>query len=950
MSNGPTGPARQLSRSELQRRQSTAIRRTGLTVGGERIFRGPSGSLQTESEARASQRVAEGGPSGRVLVVDGETVQATSEQVAPLAAATREFGPLRAERTAEGGFVFSAPRAQALQEQSSVRALNLGDPRVAQAVRELADQGLSPREIFDFAERNVPFDTVASGFARASFIGPRGEDLEVVVDRQGRVVQVLSSTPREELSPVVGSVERGPVFGLFDSDSSERQPFFFSRVRDRLEDAPVGDGFGASFARFGRGVAAGAAGGLGLAERAGTALFISDSPFVDIPGVQPRRERLQQELSDLLPFFTSDPRDSLSGVGPALRTFEPDPFLPGSIVGEGLVSLPLTAPRQTLSLARSAARSPVVRVPARIASQPLVDAGLAARQAGRGFVRLFDDPVSGLPPRFVSVGADPVSGRPFAVGDLPSTIDFGVVAPRRRVVERSAIDSRSGQRVDLGLTSQELAELGARPGGEQQLLLAAPREQAGRALVTESGEVVGFVRDPSFRSDELLALQQRQADELAGIIRQRFEDPPSPPVLPPINRLGEPLVTDNGDIIGLLGFQPRRQVFERELSDFFLGVRDDTRSVFPSRRFSPDILRFATRPDVPGRSIVDGLVLSDSREIFSLPRNNLAAASRLDVPGVRGRRAQFAPTVQVTRVTRVPRVRSPLSVVDDLVDGRVSRVPVDASIRFPVRSGLGFLSGGRGLLGQVDNLASGSVSALDSSLLGGVDSRLLLDSAQGLDSGLIFDSDVRLDSRSLTRSRSRLDSRSILSSDVALEQLTRARPVVVPRSSGRPSRSRSVPRPRVPVDVDTASFSSADAALGDFRVVVGRPGNVVYRDLGVGGRELIQEGKELVRNSAAASLTVVPTNPSASRKNVLSKLGGAFKKGRRKNTFVERREKRIDSPGELADITARGLSAVRSAGSPSRAPDAARELVDLGVPLRTVRRRARSGGLLDDFF
>ncbi len=940
MSNGPTGPARQLSPSELRARRDTAIRRTGLTVGGERIFRGPSGRLQTEREARAEQASVRGEPSGRVLVVDGEVVDASQEQIADVAAATREAGqPLRAERTAEGGFVFSAPQAQAFQEQESVRALNLGDPRVARAVRELADEGLSPQQIFDLAERNVPLDTVASGFARASVVGPSGERLEAVVDREGNVVQVLSSESLPERSPVVSPLERGRAFGLFDEGAVERQPFFFSRAADRLEDT----GDPNPFTRLSRGFFGGGTRLVGGgAERLGSALLLGTPAGVFGPtasNLQARGVRLQEEVLGFSPLFT-DTRATLSGVGPELRTFEPDPLLLGRLGGEFVASAPIAAPSASLQLARRGLRSPVVRVPARVAAQPLVDAGLAASTAWRGFVRLFDDPISGLPPRRVTVGRDPATGRPFASGDLPPTVDFGVVAPRRRVVERSFIDSRTGRRTDLGLTAQEIAELQALPGGEQQTLLVPPRQQAGRALVTESGEVVGFSRDPSFRADELAALQQRQADELAAAIAARRDFDRLIGAGSAVEQRGlfPVQVIDRGaarrldsDVV-LFGDTAS---FQRDLLDFDVSLRPDRVSPVPVRSLAPE------PPSAPRTS----LFFSDEPFVdvscFVCPRR-----STIDIPGVRGRRAQFAPTVQVPRVTRVPRVQNPLRVVDDLASGSTRPRPSVPRVRLPLRRGVGFGLAGRGLLGVANNLASGSVSALDSRARADIVSVLDVDSVQRLDSELLFDTDARVSSRGLTRSRTAQDSVLALTSDSALRQATRS--VTVPRSPTR-QRARTRPRPRVPVSAPSPSLSPADSALGDFRVVVGRPGNVVFEDLGVGGRELVERGRDLARTTAAATVTVTPTREGVG--SVRSLFGSAFKKTG-PGVFVEKRSKRIDSPGELRDITARGLAAVRRAGRVTGGgADAARSLVDLGVPLREVRRRARSGGgLLDDFF
>lgn len=84
---------------------------------------------------------------------------------------------------------------------------------------------------------------------------------------------------------------------------------------------------------------------------------------------------------------------------------------------------------------------------------------------------------------------------------------------------------------------------------------------------------------------------------------------------------------------------------------------------------------------------------------------------------------------------------------------------------------------------------------------------------------------------------------------------------------------------------------------GRFRVIVGREGNKIYKDLGVGGEELVKKGFNIVRNSAAATVKVIPYTRGSKKisygKDFYSKEEGVF---------VQKVTNRISSSGEKQDI------------------------------------------------
>jgi hypothetical protein len=128
----------------------------------------------------------------------------------------------------------------------------------------------------------------------------------------------------------------------------------------------------------------------------------------------------------------------------------------------------------------------------------------------------------------------------------------------------------------------------------------------------------------------------------------------------------------------------------------------------------------------------------------------------------------------------------------------------------------------------------------------------------------------------------------------------RTRQVVTPSSVQKLSSQQSPRIPFIPPRANTALSRPKDL----FRVVVGKKGNVVFRDFGVGGLELVSRAKEFVRNTPAASFSVKPV--SGKGRFRLQEKDFVPSKSR-KDTFVERREKRISTEGELRGITFKSL-------------------------------------------
>ena len=132
-------------------------------------------------------------------------------------------------------------------------------------------------------------------------------------------------------------------------------------------------------------------------------------------------------------------------------------------------------------------------------------------------------------------------------------------------------------------------------------------------------------------------------------------------------------------------------------------------------------------------------------------------------------------------------------------------------------------------------------------------------------------------------------------------------------------------------------FSSKDDLLGDlFRVEVGRKGNKYYYDLGVGGRDLVNQGKTRVLNTAAASIRVTPVSQSARQENIGSLLGADFREGSR-GRFVQRNETRISTGGEKLQIPGESRRSRRLTKGSTYSN--ALRLSGSGNSMREIRRR-----------
>lgn len=1035
MVNGAKGEARTLSRAELQDRLSRSFRRTGLTVGGERIVRGAGRGLITESEAvnRANE----------VVVVEPVPVPVVEPVSVP--------EPVR-----------------------PVVGIDLFNPQTRAQVESLIRQGVvsSPRDLFNLAALNTPLDEVASGFSRATVLID-GRAFEAVVDSSGRPVQLLGERERDIPGAIPTRVEPFERVSLFGLDASRRNPFVSARVRERLlEPVPsdFGSGLGAVVSLpsvLARGLGAGLAGVVEPFERVPSLFFASRTGRFVLPFVPDDfllRRQFEQNLADI---------DSLRGLnvpraGNVLRTADVSPVEGLSFLTEVVTPLP-----SARGLSQVADFS---RVVGRVAAQPLFDAVLVGRAGRDLFNDLFPPLPSGV--RSLRVVADDF-GVPRVVGDLPSSVSFADVAPRvpvsplvgsRGVADRAS-SGLFGSAFEAGVPVNVLAELDAsvRPR-EFQTLLGVPSQRS-RALITESGQFVGFDAPLVDSFDSLSAVQRADSERLIRAIRERqgfnplFEAGSSPlqrgfgsqffiddsvpfALVPnanfvnpafsgrnlvpfdvdkfifsssqdvrgfrvpsdsglvrfPVDDVGFPnIIFFNQDVSNLF---PRANVrpfnadavinlvnnrvsragnlvarfdspptfFERSLIDFDSSIVEPPRSLFAP--VSPDLVFISQL--LPERSFLE---ITDSGDVierfvggdlgFGVPRfgsrsGRSPSAQQLvdeslpvglgafyddflpvfDIPGVRGRRAQFSlfdvDSSVVSRSPRVPSV-SDLSRIDLDGVGRVS-LPSERSLLF-----------GR----NFSSLFPSSLFRQDSGLLGGllfgqglgslqrVSSRLGVDSSQLVDSGLLFSQGLD----SLQRVSSRLNQDSLLIADSLLSTVEPVTQRVVPRP--RFPRVRefelSRPRPRVPLplpDVNLPRGSGSGAA--EWRVTVGSPGNVVYRDLGTGGVSLVREAKRLVSESPAASLSAVPVNTAAARRDLLSIVGTKdFKRSKsKKNVVVEKNKSRIDSAGELLGITAKGLASKRRVSQ--GANRVARDLVSRGVPLRQVRR-SLSRGLLDDF-
>jgi hypothetical protein len=121
---------------------------------------------------------------------------------------------------------------------------------------------------------------------------------------------------------------------------------------------------------------------------------------------------------------------------------------------------------------------------------------------------------------------------------------------------------------------------------------------------------------------------------------------------------------------------------------------------------------------------------------------------------------------------------------------------------------------------------------------------------------------------------------------------------------GRPYERTKDKEPIVPETPNKPflSFKFPDNSGGEqYSVEVGKPGNKYYYNLGRGGKELIAKGGRLARNTAAASVKVVPLSRGSSTNDIKSFLGRDLFPSKN-NRYVQPSKKRISSSGEKEQI------------------------------------------------
>lgn len=149
---------------------------------------------------------------------------------------------------------------------------------------------------------------------------------------------------------------------------------------------------------------------------------------------------------------------------------------------------------------------------------------------------------------------------------------------------------------------------------------------------------------------------------------------------------------------------------------------------------------------------------------------------------------------------------------------------------------------------------------------------------------------------------------------------------------------------RVPPALPIGRGSEVGARRSRFLVVVGKKGNKVFQDLGVGGLDLVRRARDIVKGGAAASFTAIPIN-SRDTGDVRDSLGSSFRRSKKDPfRFVQKREDRISSRGEKGEITELGISANRKRSrqnsnllSSKKKTSKALKLVESGTPLRQAR-------------
>lgn len=147
--------------------------------------------------------------------------------------------------------------------------------------------------------------------------------------------------------------------------------------------------------------------------------------------------------------------------------------------------------------------------------------------------------------------------------------------------------------------------------------------------------------------------------------------------------------------------------------------------------------------------------------------------------------------------------------------------------------------------------------------------------------------------------------------------------------------------PKVPVvPLPKARNTSSGQPL--FRVLVGRKGNKIFQDLGTGGFDLVKQARKQVKNTAAATLQVQQLRGGIPQSRIQSVLGGSFSPSKTlQDAFVERKEERINTRGELTDITFAPRKTKGSLTSTDTNTDSALKLVNSGKSLRSVRELLR---------
>lgn len=150
-------------------------------------------------------------------------------------------------------------------------------------------------------------------------------------------------------------------------------------------------------------------------------------------------------------------------------------------------------------------------------------------------------------------------------------------------------------------------------------------------------------------------------------------------------------------------------------------------------------------------------------------------------------------------------------------------------------------------------------------------------------------------------------------------------PIPSPAPSPQPSPRRSVsprpspspfPRPQQilqPPRTRKAALlplPSVERGSARFRVVVGRQGNKFFEELGVGGISLVRRARRFVETTPAATVRVFAVG-GEDIDDVAKEFGKAFRLGKERGTFIQRRERRISSPGEVRGISLLGVAASR---------------------------------------